>query len=366
MLQRSSRPGITYEDVADAAQQLVAQGKNPTIEIIRLLTGTGSNTTIAQHLKVWKNRQAQTKFSMKEDLPPEIVLTVKGLWEEIINEAEEKVTAIKQECEQTIAALKEQNKNLEEDNANWQQQYHQMKQEKEGLASDKEVLEQIVRKLENEKIALIVENDNRKMHLQERQERIDELHRLHRQVQVNLEHYYEASREQRMLDQHRHEQIQTQLVQTINQLKQESTALNQQKNSLQHELEQIRYTKTFLQDQHDQLTVQHETIKSRLDQAQKEVIQHAHAERHCQNHYQKAQEKLDEQNTALINLQSQLVILTQKLSDTQGELKEVSEQNKFLTHERWALGQENAQLVGELKQCEKLEVNRLKSEQEFR
>jgi len=76
----------------------------------------------------------------------------------------------------------------------------------------------------------------------------------------------------------------------------------------------------------------------------------------------KIQEKLDEQNTTLVNLQSQLAVLNQKLSDAQSELKDVSEQNKFLTNERWVLGQENAQLVGQLKQFEKLELYQVRTE----
>lgn len=35
-----------------------------------------------------------------------------------------------------------------------------------------------------------------------------------------------------------------------------------------------------------------------------------------------------------------------------------------LSHERWALGQENAQLIGQLKQIEKVERSRLRAEQE--
>lgn len=358
-----SRPGITYDDVANAAQQLAAQGKNPTIETVRLLTGTGSSSTIAQHLRAWKTRQAQAKvFCNAGKVPEELMMTVKGIWERVLDGADEKVTEIKQELDQTIIALEEQNKKLEEDNTRWQQQFHQMKQEKEGLGSDKAALEQMIRKFENEKTALLVENDGKKKQLQDKQERIEELHRLNKQVQSNLEHYHEASREQRMLDQQRHEQTQTQLVQTINQLKQELTSSSQQRNSLQQELEQMRYGKTFLQDQHDQLTVQHETIKSRLDQAEKELLKHAAGEQHWQNQYQKTQEKLDEQNTVFINLQSQLAVLNQKLSDIQSELREVGEQNKFLTNERWVLGQENAQLVGQLKQFEKFGLYQLRVE----
>jgi len=348
-----SRPGVTYDDIANAAQQLAAQGKNPTIESIRLLTGTGSSSTIAQHLRIWKTRQAQAKtFCSADEIPEELMMTVKGIWQRVLSGADEKVTAIKQELELAITVLHDQNKKLETENIQWQQQFHQMKQEKEGLASDKAALEQIIRKLENDKTALTVETDSRKKQLQDKQERIDELHRLNKQAQANLEHYHEASREQRMLDLQRHEQTQTQLTQTINQLKQELSTSNQRKNSLQHELERIQYEKTLLQEQFDKLSIQYEITNSQLTQTQNELLQHMTIEQHWQNQYQKIQEKLDEQNIVLMNLQSQLVIQTQKLSNTQSELKEVNEQNKFLTNERWILGQENAQLTGQLKQFE--------------
>ncbi|MFZ2316109.1 MAG: DNA-binding protein [Gammaproteobacteria bacterium] len=350
-----SRPGVTYNDIANAAQQLSAQGKNPTIESIRSLTGTGSSTTIAQHLKAWKVRQDQTKLlCLKENLPEEIVLTMKGLWGRVISQGEEKLMAITQDFEQTTSAFKEQNTKLEEENVRWQQQHHEIKQEKDRVAHDKSALEQVIRQLENEKIALTVTQENSFKQLQEKQDRINEIHRLNQQVQANLEHYREASREQRMLDQQRHEQAQVQLEQTVQQLKQELTAVKQERNSLQHELEKTRQASKALQNQNDLLTSQNETIKSRWDLAQKEVIQHSHAEQHWRNQCQKTQEKLDEQNASLISLQTQMAVLSQKLSDAQGTLKEVSEQNKFLAHEKWILGQENAQLIGQLTQLEKV------------
>lgn len=42
--------------------------------------------------------------------------------------------------------------------------------------------------------------------LQDKQERIDELHRLHAQVQINFEHYRESAREQRLIEQQQYEQ----------------------------------------------------------------------------------------------------------------------------------------------------------------
>lgn len=352
-----ARPGITYHDVANAAQQLSAQGKNPTIESVRSLTGTGSSTTIAHHLKEWKNLQENTRLLCnKENLPEELVLTMKGLWERVINQADEKVTKIKQDYEQTMAELTAQHKKLEEENARWQQQNHQLKLDKDGLLGDKSALEQVVRQLQDEKITATAAHENLLQQLKEKQDRIDELHHLSQQAQANLEHYREASREQRIIDQQRHEQIQTQLDQTIQHLKRDLSTLNQQKTTLQNENLQTRYEKETLEKQCDQLLAQNGVIKSRLDEAQKKVIAHSHSEQHWQSQCQQLHTKLDEQNTTLLDLQTKIAVLTQKLSDTEDELKEMNEQNKHLAHEKWILVQEKAQIIGQLKQCEKLAV----------
>lgn len=51
------RPGLTYDDVAQAANTLNQQGTNPTIQNIRESLGTGSPITISKHLKTWKEAQ---------------------------------------------------------------------------------------------------------------------------------------------------------------------------------------------------------------------------------------------------------------------------------------------------------------------
>lgn len=54
-----ARPGITYKQVADAAQALAEAGNNPTIGAVReALGGTGSPNTIHKHLTIWKEGSA--------------------------------------------------------------------------------------------------------------------------------------------------------------------------------------------------------------------------------------------------------------------------------------------------------------------
>jgi hypothetical protein len=47
-----------------------------------------------------------------------------------------------------------------------------------------------------------------------------------------------------------------------------------------------------------------------------------------------------------------LALLSQQLSTAEKQLNEISHQNKLLAHEKWQLGQEAAQLMGQLKKIE--------------
>ena len=53
-----ARPGISYENVQHAADQLVANGDKPTIQAVRAALGTGSPNTIHKHLQQWRAAQA--------------------------------------------------------------------------------------------------------------------------------------------------------------------------------------------------------------------------------------------------------------------------------------------------------------------
>ncbi|ODN43807.1 DNA-binding protein [Piscirickettsia litoralis] len=53
------RPGLTYDEITEAANRVLAAGEKPTINRVReALGGRGSSTTISRYLKDWK-RQVQ-------------------------------------------------------------------------------------------------------------------------------------------------------------------------------------------------------------------------------------------------------------------------------------------------------------------
>src|SRR5438105_8090484 len=96
-----ARPGVTYLDVSHVAQQLVAAGRTPTIETIRIALGTGSNSILGSHLRTWKSKQDQTQqIAIKENIHEELISVLKGIWERVINQSEDRIQWIHQETQQ--------------------------------------------------------------------------------------------------------------------------------------------------------------------------------------------------------------------------------------------------------------------------
>lgn len=52
-----ARPGITFDQVAEAATVLTAEGVRATLDAVRERLGTGSMNTIQRHLKAWRENQ---------------------------------------------------------------------------------------------------------------------------------------------------------------------------------------------------------------------------------------------------------------------------------------------------------------------
>lgn len=110
------RIGIDYYLVADAAEKLTAQGEVPTIDRVRVfLGGTGSNTTISKYLHLWRNNMAHgnKRDHASSITPPDPVqLAVKRVWQQIREETDAEIEAIKTstqaiitESEEKVAAM---------------------------------------------------------------------------------------------------------------------------------------------------------------------------------------------------------------------------------------------------------------------
>ncbi|QQS55299.1 MAG: DNA-binding protein [Candidatus Competibacteraceae bacterium] len=84
-----ARSGIRYEEVQEAAETLLGRGLNPTIQRVRELLGTGSNTTISEHLKHWQQQLAESPKAVLPPTVPETVMTaLEPFWKIAVRQAE--------------------------------------------------------------------------------------------------------------------------------------------------------------------------------------------------------------------------------------------------------------------------------------
>lgn len=110
-----ARVGVDYETVKQTAVKLLSQGIAPSVQKIREELGTGSNTTIANHLKVWRDEYAKkTIHHLPANMPKELISTFEVLWQTAMEYAQNHLAeykkAVKSECEAALQKEKDAEK----------------------------------------------------------------------------------------------------------------------------------------------------------------------------------------------------------------------------------------------------------------
>lgn len=109
-----ARPGIDYETVKHTAIKLLSQGAAPSVQKIRETLGTGSNTTIAQHLNVWREKHKSKEIHhLPANMPKELISAIEVLWQTAMEQAEYQLTSIKQDLDNRQTQLQQERLALE-------------------------------------------------------------------------------------------------------------------------------------------------------------------------------------------------------------------------------------------------------------
>jgi chromosome segregation ATPase len=337
------RPGVIYQDVAMAAEQLAAQGRNPTIESVRALLGTGSTATVGPYLRAWRNKQdASRQLALKEKLPEELIAVLKGLWDRVFIEAEASFETERLETRQSLIECQQKLAAMQTDYNRAQQKTAVITEEKLVIINEKLSLEQTVAEQAQRITEITSEKNAMAIQLAAQTTRIEELHQLHVQVQRNLEHYREASLEQRRLDQQTHDQQRQQLEQTIQQLRHESIQLQHQLAIAQQQLVSEQKETDRYVDNIKKIEEKMETSDKILVETKEELLRQTHASAHWNQQYQALNVRAEENAKAVIETKTQLAVAIQKLTITEESLREVTAQNRMLVKDKWILEQERA------------------------
>lgn len=91
-----ARVGVDYETIKHTAIKLLSQGHAPSVQKVREVLGTGSNTTIAEHLKTWREEHASKEIHhLPANMPKELICAIEVLWQTAMDQAAQQLASIK-------------------------------------------------------------------------------------------------------------------------------------------------------------------------------------------------------------------------------------------------------------------------------
>ncbi|MBK8971908.1 MAG: DNA-binding protein [Hahellaceae bacterium] len=345
-----ARAGVTYHDVAKAAEAIKIQRQEPTVDRVREHLGTGSKSTIAPLLKRWRSDNGEAADI--GGLPNDLLEVVKSLHERVQQMADHRIEQARQEFEgfnqelrkelidakNTIAQLTARQQDLES------QIERQNKEKGEAQKS-----------LEDARISLIKAESQRDEAIARTTElkgSVAELKQENKDIREHFEHYQQRSAEDR---QQEREQFRT-----------VTQGLKDQVRDLQHRLAQaesnaseIFDANALLQSSVGKLEQANATLNRELNgkikdiQALKRDLEDALTKH---RDFQHKNEQLAE-NMAMITMQKaevdkQVAVLSQALETTKAELKACQDKIVFLIDENKVILQEKAMIQGQFKQLQ--------------
>ncbi|MDT4848705.1 hypothetical protein FQZ97_828030 [compost metagenome] len=269
-----ARGGINKAVVQKARTALLARGEHPSIDAVRIELGnTGSKTTIHRYLKeleATEQARAKTPLGLSEQLA-NLVLE---LAEQMREEAQ---AAVAQEREQLARERRGYEECIRQAEGRSQQVEIQCAELTEHLQAVQQTVHQEQQQRQKAEVEIVrmhqAERDQQ-ARLQDREEQIYSLEEKHQHARDALEHFRQASKDQREQDQRRHEtqvqQLQVeqrQLQQTLMIKQDELTQLNRDNARLLAEARQQQKDLQSLQrklEQREQALASGVQIRSRL------------------------------------------------------------------------------------------------------
>lgn len=312
------RLGITYDQIAQAAENILADGENPTIDKVRRLLGdTGSNSNISRYLREWKTKRMQgasSPLQPRADMPDSLTRAVADMWEKIREESDSENTRIRETAESTVTQIQELNAALQEKLTTVQATLEKTQLTLNHLQADYQLSQQTLIE-ERQKNAVLIERikhaeeTNQKAQIETQQRLVEqqqsneamvshlkneiaELQKQHQHAFSDLKEQTEKQRQTLIveIDQLR---VSKQKAETAH-LKSATELAQQQKNNAEMK-EQVKSVETDLKV----LEQTYQTLKQDYEKVDKHLLV--------------ANTENQQKDLMLVNLKEQLTVLTQQL-----------------------------------------------------
>ena len=343
-----ARIGITRLDVEKAALHLQGAGKAPTVDNIRLLLGTGSRTTISEHLKTWKAAQADGEGK----LPNALMALVTGLWERLQTDANVQVNEIRHTAHQEKQAQQQALHQAQCELSDIKKQLHQAQEAHSTAQKINESQRQQIQTLQQDNSKALIREQTLNDQVNTAQAENDRLHHLAQHMQTNLTHYQTAIETLRTEQTLAWDKQQNIWQQETNALKKELTTAETELQFTKLQVAQSVQTLQALQEEHQQLAITHQQQESQQVSQEQQIAmlkEHNLKQELTQDQQQKAFTDITEQLNAS---KQQAAILADHCQRTEKALALAEDKIETLRHEKLFLVQEKSELTGYLQKME--------------
>lgn len=316
-----ARNGISYNDVIQAIDEMQSEGLNPTIAGLRERLGTGSFTTISDHLKQWRSeRQQKPMIASGTPAPDNLNSMVQAVWQQAREDATKELESYKEAIQKTLEAAEaekhqaieltqateERNRWLEGKNSDLLEEIRSLEQQNGALAAQCEGLNDTRDALNTELAA--ARNELRAQH-----ERIE---------QLSIEHRSSLERNEAKYKEHV-QSLQAELSHAVNLFSQQlSEERNRSESAEQHWIMQIDTLRQQLKERELKLDKQNK----KHQQLSKEITDYNEKTTH---ELKQIRDHLDVQNLANEGISSTIASLTDYVADSKAaqtsDLRKISD-----------------------------------------
>lgn len=254
-----ARGGVNKVLVQNARNAIVARGENPSIDAVRIQLGsTGSKTTIHRYLKEIEDAERERKAD-STSLSEQLATFVSQLADQLNEEAHAAVAKDREQLGRERLDYQDQARQAESRIQQLESQCDQLMEQLRIALQSLQQEQQQRQTIEIENARLLQANCDQDALLQDRAGQIRSLEDKHQHARDALEHYRQASKEQREQEQRRHES-------QVQQLQLEQRQLQQTLMIKQNELTQLNRDNERLLTEARQLNRDHRAQQRLLDQ----------------------------------------------------------------------------------------------------
>lgn len=347
-----ARIGVSYFDIAQAAETIRHRGDEPTVDRVREELGTGSKSTIAPLLKRWKSETGNAQHDAT-GLPQDLLDALKALHVRVQEDADRKVDMVREEAaitvEQARAELTQLRAVLAERNGYLRELEQKLQDSEQESRSRKLALDEVQAAL----VKSEYQREEGSARITELRANIEELKQENRTVREHFEFFQQRIADDRQQERDQFRQVSAQLNSQVASLNDQLTFANRRITEREQKIEE--QGALYAQQTAELLSTQHVLAANRAEHV---ALQQSMAEQQVQLREYLAEaegmrDKIATLSSSNATLAREAELQRETCHKLEAEIRQQREALTALTAAHQEVLQQKAELQGQLTQLER-------------